>query len=169
MNTILSEGIGLHGSKLVAWFRSLVKTNNFLYSTFNKTNTACIDVLLKESLHCPANTTLETMMFYYWPIVCDAGPIIKHHCFNVSCLLGGCNYAEAQCNSNEATLVSAMYAVFFFWWIMNFMNYITLTFYMKLLIAAYTVYQHIQKNTMLCCPSLTLTHVIAITCTLNDR
>ena len=30
-------------------------------------------------------------MYYCRPNVCDAGPTLKHHCFNVSCLLGSCN------------------------------------------------------------------------------
>ena len=27
-------------------------------------------------------------MFYCWPNICDASPTLKHHCFNVTCLLG---------------------------------------------------------------------------------
>ena len=30
---------------------------------------------------------VETMVFWCWASVADAGPTIKHHCFNVLCLL----------------------------------------------------------------------------------
>ena len=31
---------------------------------------------------------VETMMFQCWASVEDVGPTLKHHCFNVACLLG---------------------------------------------------------------------------------
>ena len=31
---------------------------------------------------------VEPMLVYYWAIVCDAGPTLNQHLFNVPCLLG---------------------------------------------------------------------------------
>ena len=39
------------------------------------------------------NHDVEPMLFWYWPTVCDAGPAIKRHWVNASCLLWGL-YAE---------------------------------------------------------------------------
>ena len=71
-------------------------------------------ITLRLCVIAPTQQTrhVETMMFYYWASVADVGPILKHHCFNVSCLLG-----------NEGILLTThQYMQCWFFWKLNTKN-----------------------------------------------
>ena len=45
------------------------------WSNAGPASTGCTHIKPTQAVQC-------------WPNVCDAGPTLKHHCFNMSCLLG---------------------------------------------------------------------------------
>ena len=48
----------------------------------------CLTIYITNEDYTRKTRHIETMLVKCWPTICDAGPALNQHFFNVSCLLG---------------------------------------------------------------------------------